>query len=61
MENKWLERGAVIKSLYPADKNEVVSAWVNGFVAAFEPGGTSLDERRTGKTAARIDALKAIR
>ena len=51
----------MIKSLYPADKNEVVSTWVNGFVAAFEPGGTSLDERRTGKTAARIDALKAIR
>ncbi len=61
MENKWLERGVVIKSLYPADENKVVSAWVNGFVAALEPGGTALEERGTGKPAACIDALKAIR
>ena len=43
MENKRGLRFAARKVLYPAEKNEMVAAWILCFITAFEPGATTLN------------------
>lgn len=60
MKNQGVTRFAAGKTLHPAEKDEVVTAWVLHFVDTFEPGRAAFDERYASDATARRHAVETI-
>ena len=60
MKNQGFTGFAAGKTLHPAEKDEMVTAWVLNFVDTFEPGRAAFDERYASDATARRHAVETI-